>query len=274
MLNATDVYKVFYPGTPDERIALDEVSLHLAPSDFAVIIGGNGAGKSTLLNTFAGELPVDGGSIVIDGTNVTGLPTHRRAGFVSRVFQDPSVGTAATLTIEENLAVAALRGANRGFGRGLTSRLREEFRDHLASFGLGLENRMTAQVGLLSGGQRQALSLLMAVLRQPRVLLLDEHTAALDPRTAEAVMQATSRVVGQASLTTLMVTHNMHHAIAHGNRLIMMQQGRIIADLNTRQKQGLTVERLVAAFEDESKLHELESAVGAAAQNMGKEQQA
>jgi len=154
--------------------------------------------------------------------------------------------------------VAALRGVKRGFRRGLTARLRKEFREHLASFGLGLENRMTAQVGLLSGGQRQALSLLMAVLRHPKVLLLDEHTAALDPRTAEAVMQATSRVVAQSSLTTLMVTHNMHHAIAHGNRLIMMQQGQIIADLNTRQKEGLTVERLVAAFEDETKLHELE----------------
>jgi len=262
MLQATDIHKMFYPGTPDERTALHNVSLHLKAQDFAVIIGGNGAGKSTLLNTFAGELPIDSGSIVINGDDVTALPTHRRAGYVSRVFQDPSVGTAATLTIEENLAVAALRGVRRGFGRGLTAALRNQFREHLASFGLGLENRMMAQVGLLSGGQRQALSLLMAVLNQPKVLLLDEHTAALDPRTAEAVMQATSRVVAQSGLTTLMVTHNMHHAIAHGNRLIMMQQGQIIADLGSAQKQGLTVERLVAAFEDENKLHALEHSHG------------
>ncbi len=254
MLSARQLHKVFHAGTPDERVAIDDVSLDLKRGDFAVIVGGNGAGKSTLLNMLAGEVRVDGGSILIDGANITPLPTHRRARYVSRVFQDPSVGTAATLSIEENLAVASLRGSSRGFGRGLTSTLREEFRARLATFGLGLENRMTAQAGLLSGGQRQALSLLMAVLREPKLLLLDEHTAALDPRTAEAVMRVTSRVVADAGLTTLMVTHNMHHAISHGNRLIMMQQGRIMADLDVDAKHGMTVERLIAAFEDETRL--------------------
>jgi len=254
MLNVHQLQKIFHAGTPDERVAIDGVSLTLQRGDFAVVVGGNGAGKSTLLNMLAGEVLPDAGFIRIDDQEITRLPTYKRAKYISRVFQDPSVGTAAALSIEENLAVAARRGAKRTFGRGLTTAMMAEFRARLETFGLGLENRMKAQAGLLSGGQRQALSLLMAVLREPQLLLLDEHTAALDPKTAEKVMQVTSRVVAETGLTTLMVTHNMSHAITYGNRLIMMQQGRIIADLTGEQKRGMTVERLVAAFDDESHL--------------------
>lgn len=254
MLTLHQVHKIFHPGTVDERIAINGVSLNLAEGDFAVIVGGNGAGKSTLLNLLAGEARVDGGFIRVERVDMTRLQTHQRASHVARVFQDPSIGTAGTLTIEENLAVAALRGQRRGFGRGLTPALREEFRERLAGFGLGLEDRMNTQAGLLSGGQRQALSLLMAVLRAPKLLLLDEHTAALDPRTAEKVMTVTSKVVNEARLTTLMVTHNMSHAIEHGNRLIMMHQGKILADLNNEAKRKMTIESLVATFEDQSRL--------------------
>jgi putative ABC transport system ATP-binding protein len=254
MLNVYQLQKLFHAGTPDERVAIDGVSLDLAPGDFAVVVGGNGAGKSTLLNMLAGEVIPDSGIIRIDEHEITRLPTHQRAKYIARVFQDPSIGTAAALNIEENLAVASLRGARRTFGRGLTSAMTSEFKARLATFGLGLENRMKAQAGLLSGGQRQALSLLMAVMREPRLLLLDEHTAALDPKTAETVMRVTSRVVAETGLTTLMVTHNMQHAITYGNRLIMMQQGRIIADLSGEQKRGMTVERLVSAFDDEKHL--------------------
>lgn len=252
MLVARDLYKLFHARTPDERVAINSVSLELRQGDFAVVVGGNGAGKSTLLNMLAGEVLPDAGSIYIDGEEVTRLPTHLRARLISRVFQDPSVGTAAALTIEENLAVAHRRGIKRSFGRSLTPGLIEEFRARLAAFGLGLESRMKAQAGLLSGGQRQALSLLMAVLRAPRLLLLDEHTAALDPRTAETVMRVTRQVVAEAGLTTLMVTHNMHHAIAHGNRLVMMNYGSVVADLRDESKRRMTVERLVAAFDDET----------------------
>ncbi len=251
LLDAHALHKLFHAGTPDERVAIDGVNLQLRPGDFAVVVGGNGAGKSTLLNMVAGEVTPDTGRIRIGDEDVTPLPTHQRARLISRVFQDPSIGTAAALSIEENLAVADRRGARRGFGRALTAALAVEFRDRLAAFGLGLESRMGAQAGLLSGGQRQALSLLMAVLRAPRLLLLDEHTAALDPKTAETVMRVTRQVVQEAQLTTLMVTHNMHHAITHGNRLIMMKQGKIVADLSGERKQAMTVERLVAAFEDE-----------------------
>jgi len=254
MLNVHQLQKLFHTGTPDERVAIDGVSLNLAPGDFAVVVGGNGAGKSTLLNMLAGEVIPDAGFIRIDGHEITRLPTHQRAKYIARVFQDPSVGTAAALNIEENLAVASQRGARRTFGRGLTAAMTKEFQARLATFGLGLEDRMRAQAGLLSGGQRQALSLLMAVLREPRLLLLDEHTAALDPKTAEKVMRVTSRVVAETGLTTLMVTHNMQHAITYGNRLIMMQQGRIIADISGEQKRCMTVERLVAAFDDETHL--------------------
>lgn len=254
MLDIHQVHKLFHAGTPDERTAIDGVSLTLNRGDFAVVVGGNGAGKSTLLNMLAGEVIPDSGFIRIDGYDITRLPTHKRARHISRVFQDPSVGTAAALSLEENLAVAARRGLSRTFGRGLTAALAAEFRQRLATFGLGLENRTEAQAGLLSGGQRQALSLLMAVLREPQLLLLDEHTAALDPKTAEKVMRVTSQVIAESGLTTLMVTHNMHHAITYGNRLIMMQQGRVIADLDAEQKRGMTIERLVAAFDDETHL--------------------
>jgi len=252
LLDAQALHKLFHAGTPDERVAIDGVSLQLQPGDFAVVVGGNGAGKSTLLNMVAGEVTPDAGRMRIGEEDVTSLATHQRARLVSRVFQDPSIGTAAALSIEENLAVADRRGARRGFGRALTPTLATEFHDRLATFGLGLEKRMGAQAGLLSGGQRQALSLLMAVLRAPRLLLLDEHTAALDPKTAETVMRVTRQVVEEANLTTLMVTHNMHHAITHGNRLIMMKQGRIVADIRGEQKRSMTVERLVSAFDDES----------------------
>ncbi len=252
LLTAHSLNKLFHAGTPDERAAINNVSLDLAHGDFAVVVGGNGAGKSTLLNMLAGEVIADSGFIRIGGEDVTSLPTHKRAKYVSRVFQDPSIGTAAALSIEENLAVAANRGQKRTFGRSLTPALMEEFRARLASFGLGLESRMKAQAGLLSGGQRQALSLLMAVIRAPQLLLLDEHTAALDPRTAELVMRVTRQVVQESGLTTLMVTHNMHHAISHGNRLIMMKQAQIVADVTGDIKRNMTVERLVAAFEDEA----------------------
>jgi putative ABC transport system ATP-binding protein len=252
MLTIHQLHKSFYVGTPDERVAIDDLSFELKPGDFAVVVGGNGAGKSTLLSMLAGAVKPDHGSIRIDGMDVSRQDTHQRAKYVSRVFQDPSVGTAAALSIQENLAVSALRGMRRTFRRGITPAMMAEFRERLAAFKLGLEDRMGAQAGLLSGGQRQALSLLMAVLREPKLLLLDEHTAALDPRTAEAVMRVTSQVVKETGLTTLMVTHNMQHAIDYGNRLVMMKHGRIVADLNGEQKQRMTVERLVAAFEDES----------------------
>ncbi|CAJ97231.1 ABC-type transporter, ATPase component [Cupriavidus necator H16] len=252
MLQVECLHKTFHAGTADERVAIDGVSLELNQGDFVVVVGGNGAGKSTLLSMLAGEVLPDSGSIRVNGVNVTPLGTHLRAKYIARVFQDPSIGTAAALNIEENLAVAALRGQRRTFGRGLTSAQAREFQQRLGTFGLGLENRMKAQAGLLSGGQRQALSLLMAVLREPQLLLLDEHTAALDPRTAEAVMRVTSQVVDQAGLTTLMVTHNMHHALQYGNRLIMMRHGAVVADLSLEQKRRMTVEKLIAAFDDEN----------------------
>lgn len=256
MLTVHQLHKLFYAGTPDERVAIDGVSLTLAPGDFAVVVGGNGAGKSTFLNMLAGELSADAGSIRIDAHDITDLPTHQRAKYVARVFQDPSIGTAAALSIEENLAVASRRGARRTFGCALSASMRQDLQARLATFGLGLEHRMKAPAGLLSGGQRQALSLLMAVWREPRLLLLDEHTAALDPKTAETVMRVTSQVIAETGLTTLMVTHNMQHALTYGNRLIMMQQGRILADIPGDRKRGLTVERLVAAFDDATHLSE------------------
>ncbi|ACD14525.1 MAG: ATP-binding cassette domain-containing protein [Paraburkholderia sp.] len=251
LLSVERVSKTFHAGTVDERVALTDVSLKLLPGDFAVVVGGNGAGKSTFLNMLAGEVISDTGVISIDGRVITTLPTHRRAKYISRVFQDPSIGTAAALSLEENLAVANQRGLARGFGRGLTHAQAEAFRERIASFGLGLEKRMKAQASLLSGGQRQALSLLMAVLQRPMLLLLDEHTAALDPRTAEIVMRVTEQVVREAQLTTLMVTHNMHHAIDYGNRLIMMRDGRIVGDLTGEAKRAMTMERLMATFNDE-----------------------
>ena len=248
MLDIISVTKVFNARTVNERVALDNVSLHLNEQDFVTVIGGNGAGKSTLLNAIAGVWPVDSGSIVIDGTDVTGMPEHRRAALLGRVFQDPMMGTAATMQIEENLALAARRGQKRTLKAGITREERNLYRNQLAELGLGLENRMSAKVGLLSGGQRQALTLLMATLKKPKLLLLDEHTAALDPRTAARVLELSEKIVRENHLMTLMVTHNMKDAIRYGNRLIMMNEGRVILDVSGEEKKQLTIELLMNAF--------------------------
>ncbi len=248
MLEIRDIRKTFNPGTVNEKIALNGVSLHLAPGDFVTVIGGNGAGKSTLLNSVSGALEVDEGQILIDGVDVTHLPEHKRAKYIGRVFQDPMMGTAATMQIEENLALAARRGKVRGLGSGITAAERKGYVEQLAMLDLGLENRMTAKVGLLSGGQRQALTLLMATLQKPKLLLLDEHTAALDPKTAAKVLETTQRIVEKDNLTTLMITHNMRDAIAYGNRLIMMYNGRIVVDVSGEEKKCLTVEQLLELF--------------------------
>ncbi len=248
MLDVQNVYKTFNPGTVNEKAALRGVSLTLNDGDFVTVIGGNGAGKSTLLNAVAGVWPVDSGSISIGGTDVTRLPEHKRARYIGRVFQDPMMGTAATMQIEENLALAARRGRKRTLRPGIGRDEREEYRELLKILDLGLEDRLTSKVGLLSGGQRQALTLLMATLRKPDLLLLDEHTAALDPKTAAKVLDATERIVGRDRLTTLMITHNMKDAIVHGNRLIMMYEGRIALDIAGEDKKKLTVEQLLAKF--------------------------
>ncbi len=248
MLELRHISKTFNPGTINEKRALCGVDLVLEEGDFVTVIGGNGAGKSTVLNAIAGVWPVDEGSILVGGIDVTGLPDYKRAALIGRVFQDPMTGTAATMQIEENLALAARRGKRRGLRWGVTRAEREEYRERLRILELGLEERMTAKVGLLSGGQRQALTLLMATLRKPKLLLLDEHTAALDPKTAEKVLNATEKVVGQEHLTTLMITHNMRDAIHHGNRLIMMNEGKIALDIRGEEKKNLTVEDLLHKF--------------------------
>ncbi len=249
MLDIQNICKTFHPGTVNEKQALRGVSLHLDPGDFVTVIGGNGAGKSTMLNAVAGVWPLDGGKIVIDGMDVTNLPEHKRAKYIGRVFQDPMTGTAATMQIEENLALARRRGKRRTLRSGITKAERAEYRELLKILDLGLEDRLTSKVGLLSGGQRQALTLLMATLQRPRVLLLDEHTAALDPKTAAKVLSATDRIVNRDALTTIMITHNMRDAIAHGNRLIMMNEGQIILDIRGEEKARLTVEDLLREFE-------------------------
>jgi len=248
MLDIKLISKTFNAGTINEKQALKDVSLHLNPGDFVTVIGGNGAGKSTLLNSVSGALPVDSGTITIDGVDVTHLPEHKRAKYIGRVFQDPMMGTAATMQIEENLALAARRGKRRGLRIGITAAERKIYREQLATLDLGLEDRMTAKVGLLSGGQRQALTLLMATLQKPKLLLLDEHTAALDPKTAAKVLETTQRIVEKDNLTTLMITHNMRDAIAYGNRLIMMYDGRIVVDVSGEEKKRLTVDQLLALF--------------------------
>lgn len=248
MLKIERISKTFFPGTINERLALDGLDLHLAEGDFVSVIGSNGAGKSTLLNAIAGKISVDEGTITIDGNTVNKLSEHKRARYVGRVFQDPLSGTAPNLTIEENLALALLRGKSRGLSLGLNAKRREEFREHLASLKLGLEDRLSAKVGLLSGGQRQALSLLMAGFTQPRIMLLDEHTAALDPSRAELVTELTQRLVAEGNLTTLMVTHNMEQAIRLGNRLIMMHEGRIVWEADQERKAKLTVRDLLQEF--------------------------
>ena len=252
MLEVHDIYKTFNPGTINEKRALKGVSLTLEEGDFVTVIGGNGAGKSTLLNAIAGVWPIDAGQILIDGQDVTKLPEHRRAAFLGRVFQDPMNGTAATLGIDENLALASRRGKMRTLKKGIKAAEREEYKELLKPLGLGLEDRMTAKVGLLSGGQRQALTLLMATLKKPKLLLLDEHTAALDPKTAAKVLATTDMIVNRDHLTTLMITHNMKDAIIHGNRLIMMMDGNIILDIRGEEKKRLTVEDLLHKFEEVS----------------------
>ena len=248
MLEIRDIWKTFNAGTVNEKVALKGVSLTLSDGDFVTVIGGNGAGKSTLLNAVAGVWPVDEGSIVVGGADVTHLPEFKRAQYIGRVFQDPMMGTAATMQIEENLALAMRRGKSRSLRVGITKQEREEYKELLKILDLGLEDRLTSKVGLLSGGQRQALTLLMATLQKPKLLLLDEHTAALDPKTAAKVLDATERIVQRDRLTTLMITHNMRDAIAHGNRLIMMYEGRIAVDVSGEEKKKLTVEALLELF--------------------------
>ncbi|MDY3249509.1 MAG: ABC transporter ATP-binding protein [Candidatus Choladocola sp.] len=249
MLEIKNIYKTFNPGTINEKTALNGLSLRLKDGDFVTVIGGNGAGKSTMLNAVAGTWPVDSGQILIDGKDVTKLPEHKRAAYLGRVFQDPMTGTAATMGIEENLALAKRRGKPRLLRRGISRTEREEYHELLKVLGLGLEDRLTSKVGLLSGGQRQALTLLMATLQKPKLLLLDEHTAALDPKTAAKVLEITDMIVNRDHLTTLMITHNMKDAIAHGNRLIMMMDGKIILDIEGEEKKKLTVRNLLDQFE-------------------------
>ena len=248
MLELKNIHKTFNPGTVNAKTALAGLDLTLNDGDFVTVIGGNGAGKSTMLNVIAGTIAVDEGQILLDGKDITRLPEHKRAEYLGRVFQDPMMGTAATMQIEENLALAARRGQKRGLRVGITKADREAYKEQLKILGLGLEDRMTAKVGLLSGGQRQALTLLMATLRQPKLLLLDEHTAALDPKTASAVLDATQRIVEASGLTTLMITHNMRDAITYGNRLIMMYDGRVVVDVSGQEKKDLTVEQLLSLF--------------------------
>ena len=248
MLEIRNISKTFNPGTINEKKALSDLSLTLKDGDFVTVIGGNGAGKSTLLNAVAGVWPVDCGSILLDGEDITALPEHKRAKYIGRVFQDPMMGTAPNMQMEENLALALRRGQKRGLRWGVTKAERQEYREKLKTLGLGLEDRMTVKVGLLSGGQRQALTLLMASLRKPRLLLLDEHTAALDPATAAKVLELSDQIVAENGLTALMITHNMTDAIKHGNRLIMMDQGRIILDIEGEDKKHLTKKDLMDKF--------------------------
>ena len=249
MLKLNHIAKTFNPGSITEKVALADVDIHLNDGDFVTVIGGNGAGKSTMLNAIAGVFPVDRGTIEIGGKNVTALPEYKRAALLGRVFQDPMTGTAAAMNIEENMALAMRRGQKRGLRWGISSTERQMYREHLHMLGLGLEDRLGSKVGLLSGGQRQALTLLMATLRTPKLLLLDEHTAALDPKTAAKVLELTEKLVADQHLTALMVTHNMKDAIAMGNRLIMMHAGRIVVDVSGERKKALTMHQLMELFE-------------------------
>ena len=252
MLKITNLQKTFNPGTVNAKTALCGIDLHLADGDFVTVIGGNGAGKSTMLNAIAGVWKPDYGSIEIDGVDVTNMAEYKRAQFLGRVFQDPMKGTAPDMEIAENLHIASRRGVKRRLVRGVRKADREKFRELLATLELGLEDRLSSKVGLLSGGQRQAVTLLMATLRRPKLLLLDEHTAALDPKTAAKVLEITDKLVTENKLTTLMITHNMHDAIAHGNRLIMMHEGRIILDIAGEEKKKLTIAQLLGMFEQAS----------------------
>ena len=259
MLEIKDVFKTFNKGTVNEKVALNGVDIKLNDGDFCTIIGGNGAGKSTMLNAIAGVWPVDRGVIFLGDTDVTGLPEHKRALYLGRVFQDPMMGTVADMEIIENLAIAARRGKKRSLRWGVTKAEREKYREMLAQFDLGLENRMTSKVGLLSGGQRQAITLLMATIKKPQLLLLDEHTAALDPKTAAKVLELSDKIIAENKLTALMVTHNMHDAIAHGNRLIMMNNGKIIFDIQGEEKKKLKTSDLLEKFSVASGGQELDN---------------
>lgn len=252
MLELKDIRKTFNLGTINEKKALNGVSITLNDGDFVTIIGGNGAGKSTTLNAVAGVWAVDSGAVIINGKDVTSLPEHKRAAFIGRVFQDPMTGTAATMEIQENLALAARRGNSRRLRWGITKKEKEDYHKLLKTLGLGLEDRMSSKVGLLSGGQRQALTLLMATLKKPEILLLDEHTAALDPSTAAKVLELSDKIIDEHNLTAMMVTHNMSDAIKHGNRLIMMNDGVIIYDVKGEEKKKLTVDALLKKFEEVS----------------------
>ena len=252
MLEIQNIHKTFNPGTINEKVALNGVNLNLNPGDFVTIIGGNGTGKSTTLNAIAGVWSVDEGKIIIDGVDITKLSEHKRALYLGRVFQDPMTGTAATMSIEENMAIAARRGERRGLGWGITKKERERYKEALKELDLGLEDRLSSKVGLLSGGQRQAITLLMASLKKPKLLLLDEHTAALDPKTAAKVLAISDKIIQEHQLTAMMVTHNMKDAIAHGNRLIMMHEGKIIYDVSGEEKKNLKVADLLAKFEEVS----------------------
>ncbi len=252
MLEIKNIHKTFNKGTVNEKTALNGLNLVLNDGDFCTVIGGNGAGKSTMLNAIAGVWPVDKGSIMIDGADVSALPEHKRAPYLGRVFQDPMTGTVADMEIIENLAIAARRGKKRGLRWGVSKGEKERYQKMLAEFDLGLENRMTSKVGLLSGGQRQAITLLMATIQKPKLLLLDEHTAALDPKTAAKVLELSDKIIAENHLTALMVTHNMKDAIAHGNRLIMMNEGKIILNISGEEKKNLTVEQLLQKFEQVS----------------------
>ncbi len=248
MLEIKNITKIFNPGTVNEKVALSNVSLTLNDGDFVTVIGGNGAGKSTVLNMVAGVYPADGGHILIDGIDITKLPEHKRAKYIGRVFQDPMMGSAADMWVEENLAIADRRGNFRGFKWAITKKDKVRYKAALAELGLGLEDRMTTKMGLLSGGQRQAITLLMATLKRPKLLLLDEHTAALDPKTAAKVLEISDRLIKENNLTALMVTHNMRDAIAYGNRLIMMNAGKVILDVSGEEKKNLTIETLLDMF--------------------------
>lgn len=252
MLDIKNVKKTFNKNTINEKKALNGINLHLNEGDFVTVIGGNGAGKSTTLNMVAGVYPIDSGKIEIDGVNISRFPEYKRAKYIGRVFQDPMMGTAAGMEIQENMALAYRRGKNRSLAWGIKSSEKAFYQEALKKLGLGLENRMTNKVGLLSGGQRQALTLLMATLQKPKILLLDEHTAALDPKTAKKVLEITEEIVEEQNLTTLMITHNMKDAIQIGNRLIMMHEGRIIYDVSGEEKMNLEVEDLLKKFEEAS----------------------
>ena len=249
MLKLDNIHKTFNPGTINEKIALNGVNLTLNEGDFVTVIGGNGAGKSTTLNAIAGVWPIDSGKIYIGGDDVTKLSEHKRAKYLGRVFQDPMTGTATTMSIEENMAIAARRGEKRGLSWGITHQERDTYREMLKALDLGLEDRLTSKVGLRSGGQRQAITLLMASIKKPKLLLLDEHTAALDPKTAAKVLEISDKIIAENHLTAMMVTHNMKDAIVHGNRLIMMHEGKVILNISGEEKKKLTVEDLLHQFE-------------------------